>query len=197
MVASERRYCEIYYAAEGKKHQRRDGSYAVFQFHSMHEPSMLKSTSIVLDLPESVFRIGWILPLRVSCGMRSKIRTFQPRDLVSSLRVCRTWSFTLTPLLWMVYDDNHMICKATSELDDSSDNDDDENGDSSRSPAIPVEILRTQNRHFRYVSICCFLLIPLECTHLRELYLAGEEFSLHAGFSNSRLFSLILEFGGG
>ncbi|KAF9331916.1 hypothetical protein BG006_005229 [Podila minutissima] len=82
-----------------------------------------------------------------------------------------------------------MRCKDPAELDD----------DDGGPRAIPAEILRTQSRHFRYVSIWHPLPIPLQCTHIKELYLQGEGFLSHADliFSNSQLSNLMLDFGDG
>ncbi|KAG0094811.1 hypothetical protein BGZ93_006748 [Podila epicladia] len=89
-----------------------------------------------------------------------------------------------------------MRFKVPSEVDDD---DDDDDSDSLGPQAIPAEILRTQSRHFRYVRLWRPFPTPLQCTHLRELDLAGEEFSSYADliFSNSQLSSLILDFARG
>ncbi|KAF9308732.1 hypothetical protein BG003_010691 [Podila horticola] len=66
-----------------------------------------------MELFHIVQRVGWFLPLW-TIGQTSIYKDdFQPRDLVSCIKTCRLWRDTLTPILWLVYDDNYMRCSGT------------------------------------------------------------------------------------
>lgn len=62
-----------------------------------------------------VHRVGQMLPLWDYPQKGAPKDAFQPRDLLSSIKVCRLWSATLTPLLWTIYDDAFMLCHSVTD----------------------------------------------------------------------------------
>ncbi|KAF9369721.1 hypothetical protein CPB97_003348 [Podila verticillata] len=91
--------------------------------------------------------------------------------------VCRLWQASLTPLLWLVYDEEQM----------------------SIGWRIPTDVLRAHNSHFRFALLSQFQpTFTLQATCLRELCLQSEALSSQANIdligSNPRLTRLEVSF---
>lgn len=83
-----------------------------------------------LDLPEIIFRVGWFLPLWGRSKDSQREYDFEPANLISCIQVSHTWRMTLTPLLWMVYEEN-----------------------ANKQWRIPIIRLQAQSHHFRHLKL--------------------------------------------
>ncbi|KAI9236970.1 MAG: hypothetical protein BYD32DRAFT_452065 [Podila humilis] len=84
-----------------------------------------------LEIYEIIHRVGQFVPCWMPNNKRHHNRLyFHPRDLIACIMVCRLWRTSLTPLLWLVYDERQM----------------------SIGWRIPTEVLRAHNSHFRLSS---------------------------------------------
>ncbi|KAI9241619.1 MAG: hypothetical protein BYD32DRAFT_405557 [Podila humilis] len=141
-----------------------------------------------MEIPLVVHRVGQMLPLWDYSRRSAPKDSFQPRDLLSSIKVCRLWSAVLTPLLWTVYDDAFMLCRSVT---DYSFDDEEHVG------SIPEEIFRARSRHIRYLSLW-YSLRPgsMQSAQLREIRLSGQ--ALYANtdiiFTNPQLSNLTVAF---
>ncbi|KAF9309722.1 hypothetical protein BG003_009432 [Podila horticola] len=129
-----------------------------------------------LLLPEIVQRVGLCLS---HWGRTKEIggrkHDFDPSDLIAAISVCRAWRAILTPILWMVYEEN-MVPQWR----------------------IPQETLCRQSRHFRYLRLV--RRHPegvIASTHLRELdiFASGKFSASGIILSNPQLSSLSLSLG--
>jgi len=87
-------------------------------------------TDSPLEQAELVYRVGWFLPLWVPHETRKKGYHFHPEDLLSCIQVNKLWRRTLTPLLWMVYDESN-----------------------ERQKNAPPNLIEAHSPHFRYLSV--------------------------------------------
>lgn len=81
-----------------------------------------------LLLPELLYRTGQLIPCWSPDEKYPHRFNFQPKDLIACLKVCRLWYRTLSPLLWVFFDERPMDIWR-----------------------IPVETLYDQSRNFRHV----------------------------------------------
>lgn len=87
-------------------------------------------TDSPLEQAELVYRVGWFLPLWVPRETRKKGYQFHPEDLLSCIQVNKLWRRTLTPLLWIVYDESN-----------------------ERQKNAPPNLIEAHSPHFRYLSV--------------------------------------------
>lgn len=130
-----------------------------------------------LEIYEIIHRVGQFVPCWMPNERVSNRLDFHPRDLIACIMVCRLWRTSLTPLLWLVYDEGQM----------------------SIGWRIPTEVLGAHNSHFRYALLSHFQpTFTLQATCLRELCLQSEALSSQVNMdligSNPRLTRLEVSF---
>ncbi|KAG0327676.1 hypothetical protein BG000_000846 [Podila horticola] len=128
-----------------------------------------------LNLPEIIHQVGWHLARWTKSEKLYRRFDFDSSDLIACINLNRTWHRTLTPILWMIYEESQ-----------------------NTQWKVPIDTLRTQSHHFRYLSL--YNIYPegvINSTRLRELYAnATAKGSIaHVVRSNPDLLSLTLWLG--
>ncbi|KAF9309721.1 hypothetical protein BG003_009431 [Podila horticola] len=141
-----------------------------------------------VEIPEIIYQIGLRVPVWLPSPTGHGSKSFKPTDLVSCLKVCRTWNDELTPILWMVFDDAQMVCDDHLVLYDWPKQD----------PwNIPIEILHKHSWRFKHASIWTpWPQGALQSTRLQSLCLGGEAIYTNTDIllSNPQLRDLTLAF---
>ncbi|KAG0338777.1 hypothetical protein BG000_003403 [Podila horticola] len=141
-----------------------------------------------LDSPEIVYRIAWFLPLWIQGPTKYSSREFQPKDLAACLRVNRMWNSTLTPLLWMVYDDGFLTFQRAMGLTGVP-----------FKQRFPATVIQTHGHHIRYAKMYASIPVGhLRSTHLKEIDLDGNALikSAYIVLANPQVSVLRLSFPG-
>lgn len=126
-----------------------------------------------LNLPEIIFQVGRHLVRWSKSEKPSRTFEFDSKNLIACTNLNHTWRRTLTPMLWMVYEESRYTQRK-----------------------IPISTLRTLSHHFRYLRL--WNTYPegvINSTRLRELYItadAAKGSTLQVLRSNPDLLSLTL-----
>ncbi|KAF8970530.1 hypothetical protein BGZ46_010426 [Entomortierella lignicola] len=97
-----------------------------------------------LDLPEILTRVGQFIPLWVREPNSKYTLDFHPQDLLSATAVNRLFHTTLTPILWIVY--NNVVLSR-----------------------VPLPVILANSHHFRFFENTYFKDLRFACTNLSHL----------------------------